>query len=515
MFIENNIYLLWGLLIKADLYKKTIYHLWPVIMNYQLIFHEDYTISFMLIIFAERYEYLNKFAILHLVHRNSASNNFSENKNYYLSVLFVSNLICEYYLKNNPKDIKILVNYITLFNECFQYAKKFYPDLFKYIIKNILNSDYLSNKDILKIINKIENNNNTYTRGELNKKYNSFININNYKSNSLLQNITITNDFLLKSPKITIIIYCKEFQYLSNTIKSIISQKYKNIEIIIIYDNNDSESLSLIKNYIKNYKFTTLIYNKDIKGLIYSISIGVMKSKGKYILFLQPGYTFYNYNILEEIKYIIINKDLDIIEFNLLINENENISYENLYIYKCIHIKSNVNIDLIKYNKLNKEIDQEKEILFNKLIKTDLLKEVINECNFINCKEIIYNYYDNIIFFSLNKKNITFEYINITGIIQNNNQIDKLKLMKIKKDQNQIIKDSIFYINFLYDMSDETYEGKKYALNEFYNLLSVIYNKFKIISDESIKLFKKFNNSKLIDISDKNELNFYYNSLIN
>ena len=343
----------------------------------------------------------------------------------------------------------------------------------------------------------------------------SFINLNNYKSDSILQDLKIKNLALKNEPEISIIIYCNKFQYLTKTIKSILNQRYNNKEIIIIYDNNDSENLLLIKNYVKDLKFITLIDNKIIKGLLYSISIGIMNSKGKYILLLQPGYIFFNNNILEEIKYRIINKNIDIIEFNLLINENENINYGNLYIYKCSHIKSNINTDSIKYNKLIKEIDQDKEILFNKLIKADLLKDVINECKFINYKDVIYNYYDNIILFSLNKKNFSFEYINITGIIKNNKQINKLKLTKIMKDQNQIKKDSIFYINFLYDKTDETYEGKKYALNEFYNLLSVIYNKFIIISKESIKLFQKFNNSKLITISDKNDLNFYYNSLIN
>ena len=76
IFIDNNIYLLWGLLIKSELYKKAIYRLWPIIINYQIIFHEDYIISFMLVIFANKYKYLNKFGLLHLIHKNSASNNY-------------------------------------------------------------------------------------------------------------------------------------------------------------------------------------------------------------------------------------------------------------------------------------------------------------------------------------------------------------------------------------------------------------------------------------------------------
>ena len=35
IFIKGNLYLLWGLLIKTDLYKRAIYHLWPLILNYQ------------------------------------------------------------------------------------------------------------------------------------------------------------------------------------------------------------------------------------------------------------------------------------------------------------------------------------------------------------------------------------------------------------------------------------------------------------------------------------------------
>jgi hypothetical protein len=59
MFIEGNNYLLWGLLIKSDIYKKAIYHLWPLIINYKIVYQEDYTITFMLIILAKKYKYLN------------------------------------------------------------------------------------------------------------------------------------------------------------------------------------------------------------------------------------------------------------------------------------------------------------------------------------------------------------------------------------------------------------------------------------------------------------------------
>ena len=502
MFVENNNYLLWGLLIKSDIYKKAIYLLWPMIMNYQLIFHEDYSISFMIIILAKRYKYLNKFGLLHLIHEKSASNNFHINNNYYLSVLFVSNIIYNNYIKENEKDIVILINYINLFIDCFQYAKNYIPDFYNHIIKFILKSDYLNENEKQSIIYTLENN--TYNENKL-----------------------IEDDFALSTKKIqiekklivkdiyelTILIYCNESKYLFNTIKSILCQKYIYLEIIIIYDNDNQKELSYIKSLIKNYKVIRLIDNKTKKGLIYSISIGVLKSKGNFILFLQPTYLLYKDNILNTLYNKIINNNFDILEFNLIIKSDILSKYSVLY--QCPHIKSSINLESIKYNKFYKDIDQENDLLFNKLIQTNLFKNIINKFKINKFREIIYNYFHNIFLFSLKNNEANIQHLDIIGIIQYTNQMENLKINQIMKNKNQKINDTIFYINFLFEKTDNTFEGKKYALNELFNILSIICNKFNRISKDSIKLIEKFNNSKFINISDKIELNFYYNSLIN
>ena len=91
----------------------------------------------------------------------------------------------------------------------------------------------------------------------------------------------------------------------------------------------------------------------------------------------------------------------------------------------------------------------------------------------------------------------------------------ELKLTKIMSEKNQKIKDSQFYINFLYDNSLDTFDGKKYALNELYNILSIIFNKFNTFSQKSLYLLQKFNNSKSINENDRKYLLFLYKSLIN
>ena len=142
LFINNNNYLLWGLLIKTDLYKNAIYHLWPLIINYEIIFNEDYIITFMIIILAKKFKYINKFGLIHLIHKKCSSYEYWKKKEFYLSLYFLVYSIYNYYIKYNPNDIQILKNYIIIDTKSFKNGKHFFPNLFEYIIKILLNSDY-------------------------------------------------------------------------------------------------------------------------------------------------------------------------------------------------------------------------------------------------------------------------------------------------------------------------------------------------------------------------------------
>ena len=51
---KTYICILWGNIIKTDLYKKVIYNLWPIIINYKLIFQEDFLITFFILINAKK-----------------------------------------------------------------------------------------------------------------------------------------------------------------------------------------------------------------------------------------------------------------------------------------------------------------------------------------------------------------------------------------------------------------------------------------------------------------------------
>ena len=83
-----------------------------------------------------------------------------------------------------------------------------------------------------------------------------------------------------------IIPYYKKRKFISETIDSAVNQSYKNLEIIIIYDDDDKTDLDFIKKIAKKDNRIKIIENSMKMGAGISRNIGIFKSKGKYIAFL-------------------------------------------------------------------------------------------------------------------------------------------------------------------------------------------------------------------------------------
>ena len=107
-----------------------------------------------------------------------------------------------------------------------------------------------------------------------------------------------------------IIPYYKKKNYILKTINSVLRQTYKNIEIIIIYDDNEKKELKLIKKIVNLDKRINLIINKKSLGAGLSRNIGIKKSKGKYISFIDAD-DLWDKNKLElQIKFMKKNNYL-------------------------------------------------------------------------------------------------------------------------------------------------------------------------------------------------------------
>ena len=87
--------------------------------------------------------------------------------------------------------------------------------------------------------------------------------------------------------KVSVIIpYYKKKLYIKKTIKSVIRQTHQNLEVIIVYDDEDKSDLNYIKSIINFDKRIRLIINKKNVGAGVSRNIAIKSSKGQFISFL-------------------------------------------------------------------------------------------------------------------------------------------------------------------------------------------------------------------------------------
>ena len=89
-----------------------------------------------------------------------------------------------------------------------------------------------------------------------------------------------------KFPEISIIIaYYKKKLFFKETINSILKQTYSNFEVIVIYDDEDKNELSFIKQTLKVLPHYRIITNKKNIGAGLSRNKGIHFANGKYIAF--------------------------------------------------------------------------------------------------------------------------------------------------------------------------------------------------------------------------------------
>lgn len=165
----------------------------------------------------------------------------------------------------------------------------------------------------------------------------------------------------MKTDKISIIVCCYNTEkYIKKCIDSILSQTYVNLEIIIIDDGSKDNTYKILKEY--NDTRIILEKNKKNMGLAYSRNLGIEKSTGKYLGFIDSDdyipkdYYEKLYNSLKNDR-----AELSICDINI-IYENKNNSSER--VAACSGIP---NIKNIFDNGLVSSC-------CNKLIKKDLIK---------------------------------------------------------------------------------------------------------------------------------------------
>ena len=122
-----------------------------------------------------------------------------------------------------------------------------------------------------------------------------------------------------------IIPYYKKKKFISTTINSAISQSYENIEILIVYDDENYDDLKLLEEIKKKDERIRIIKNKKKLGAGLSRNKGISSSKGNYIAFLDADDTWEIDKLSKQMSFMTNNNYLVSHTSYQIVDEDRNI----------------------------------------------------------------------------------------------------------------------------------------------------------------------------------------------
>lgn len=136
-------------------------------------------------------------------------------------------------------------------------------------------------------------------------------------------------------------------QYLSKSIESVLSQTYKNIELIIVNDCSTDSTAEIIDNFIRKDKRVKCINNPTNLKLPESLNVGFSAAKGKYYTWTSDDNLYKPEAIEWMVNYLNQNVDVDLVSciFDLIDEKDHLVGTSNQFYVKKRHWS-----DLVYYN---------------------------------------------------------------------------------------------------------------------------------------------------------------------
>lgn len=254
----------------------------------------------------------------------------------------------------------------------------------------------------------------------------------------------------MQAPKISVIIpvYNGE-KYLKACIDSIINQRYKDLEVIIVNDGSQDKTREICNAYLEKDKRIRLI-NKNNGGVSSARNKGIEVANGEYIIFLDSD-DWVEKDFFEKINYIH-NKNIDLFIYGI---NKINKSSRNRKIEeggRFLNLQTDI-VEMIKSENINSPVNKiyKREIIIKNNIlfytELNLAEDFVFNIEYILCVSNIYKINDKIYNYRINQSNsLTTKYIDnkYQQLIQANNYA--MKAIKNNKKFNSQITEQIIEI---------------------------------------------------------------------
>tara|TARA_Y100000389_G_C17381724_1_gene474737 strand:- start:343 stop:1095 length:753 start_codon:yes stop_codon:yes gene_type:complete len=215
---------------------------------------------------------------------------------------------------------------------------------------------------------------------------------------------------------------------ISKTIKSVLQQTYKNIEVIILDSFSKDDTLIKIKKFkSQKVKIFSISSKKKLSHIRY---VGIKKSSGSYVCFLDSDDFWHKDKLLEQLTLMKKNKLLfSSTNFILIKNKKK----------KSFSFKEKINFNDLLYSRpiANSSVMIEKNLIkkISKKYRMTLYAEDYLWWLKIAEKNTIYNLQKNLTFLTISDNNRTANglFKNFTSLIYIYNNIYSFNLIKISK----------------------------------------------------------------------------------
>ena len=332
------------------------------------------------------------------------------------------------------------------------------------------------------------------------------------------------NKILKKSqkPKISVAISLHNAEgYLRTALLSIQNQDFKDIEIIMVDDCSKDNTVSLVKELMKEDPRITLYQNTENRGTLYTKTKAISYAKGKYVMILDQDDIFVQKDAFLTLYLEAEKNNLDILGFASILSAPE--LKMGQYVHRYIETPIIYQPDVPKrmYDYIGGNVKRVGDVIWNYIYKTELFIKTIKQIDekFFSFKMNCHD--DFLLFFLLTRNAYNIRqikrifYIMLVRPEKNNTKIIFSQDEKKKNREDFSCLSYIKYSEFLLLYTNNTVIDKKIAsfeLDEWFLKSNSCRNNL-FVREHAINICNLFLQNKYIESDKKKKIQDFLNEV--